>query len=345
MHDSQRLSGLLTALQDATACEGFEALACRNHRRNRRTLYRWRQSFGRELQVVPSFTLQRLGLVHLHLVITNPKPEWLRFPYAVEHAWLTPDLVTNQLYLHCLVPRVHKALVRGLLKECRSWCTNITMSWSGDGWQEIPGITAESVPVVPPLADEAVLREELLVVPVLFEAWGAESMNGIWDRIRERVGDRLRRYVPRGRIYATNGKLHVRQAYERLSAQGLFRQYLVRYRGWFSEAFEVVVFLRHGGEWLAEFAEAVRPAAMAIETYPADDGSAVIRISGSEDVMRTLLGLQDELQRYGARIFLRNPRRPNDVTVRFCYEMLFDPKTGTWVFPHDTIIAHMRTGP
>ena len=31
----------------------------------------------------------------------------------------------------------------------------------------------------------------------------------------ERAGDRLRLYIPRGRIYTVNGKAHVRAAYER----------------------------------------------------------------------------------------------------------------------------------
>ena len=343
VHDSQRLNGLLTALQDATSCQGFEALAQRNHNRDRRTLYRWRQSFGRRLQVVPTFTLERLGLTHLHLVITNPGREWFRFPYAVEHAWLTPDLVNNQLYLHCVVPRVHKADVRALVRECRAWCTGITLSWTEDGWQELPGITVETAPVSSSRTDDAVMREEPLVVPVVFEAWNAESMNGIWTCIRERVRDNLRQYLRRGKIYGTNGKLHVRQTYERLSQQGLFRQYLVRYEGWRDETSEVIIFLRHANDWMAELAEAVRSSAAAMEAYSGDDGTVVVRIAGNHELLHSYLALQNDLQRYDARFFLHNPRCPSTPGVRFCYEFLFDPRTGSWSFPHDTIINYMRS--
>lgn len=342
MHDTRRLSSLLSALQDSTGCQGFEALAQGCHNRNRRTLYRWRRAFGQQLRVVPSFTLQRLGLVHLHLLITNPKSAWLRFPYAVEHAWVTSDFVNNHLYLHCVVPQAHQQLVRALLQECRDWCTGLVTTWTADGWQELPGITPESIPVLKAATDTAVLHDEPLVVPVVFEAWGAQSMTGIWDGIRARVRHRLRQYLRRGKIYGTNGKLHVRHTYDRLSQQGLFRQYLVRYQGWATGAWEVIVVLRHAGEYLAELAEALRPHAVAIETYAGNDGAAVVRIAGTEEVNRTLLALQDDLQRYDARIFVHNARRANDATVRFCYELLFDPSTGEWVFPHDAIIDHMR---
>ena len=72
------------------------------------------------------------------------------------------------------------------------------------------------------------------------------------------------------------------------------------------------------------------------------DGTAVVRVVGHDDVLRTLLGLQDEFQRHGATIYLRHPGRSDSVRVRFCYEFLFDPKNGDWLFPHDQIIAHMR---
>ncbi len=284
-------------------------------------------------------------MLHLHLVIANPRNEWLRFPYAVEYAWVTPDLVNNHLYLHCVVPREHKTGVLGLLRECRSWCRGLTWSWSGDGWQEIPGVGPDVMPALPAPTAAPVLREQPLVVPVAFEAWNAESMNGVWMRIRERNGGCLRDYVRRGRIYATNGKRHVREAYGRLCEHGLFRQYLVRYQGWHTGALEIFLFLQRAEEWLAEFAEAVRPSAMAIETYHGEHGNAVVRIAGNEEAVRTVLGLQDDMQRYEAHIFVHRPRSGTELSVRFCYEFLFDPTTGAWLFPHDTIMNHMRGDP
>lgn len=321
----------------------------RNHVRDRRTLYRWRQRLGSALLVVPSFTLERLGLLHLHLVITKPSGAWFRFPYAVEHAWLTNDFVERQLYLHCIVPVAHQALVRGLVRECHDagWCTKAVFSWSTSGWQELPDTTTRNAPVeVPAAPSDPVLREYPLVVPVIFEAWcGTTSLSSVWQGIVQCVGDRLRSYVPRGRIYIVNGKAHVRTAYELLNDRGLFRQHLVRYRPWLTQAVEVFVFLKNENAWLAELTEAIRPGSTAIETYNGCDGSALVRVVGHDDVLRTMLGLQDELRRHDAMLYLRNPHASGEERVRFCYEFLFDPKNATWVFPHDRIIEHMRAGP
>jgi hypothetical protein len=333
-------------LTDATSCQGFEDLAQRNHVRNRRTLYRWRRALGPSLRVVPSFTLERLGLSHAHLVITNPAPAWLRFPYALEHAWLTNDFLENQLYLHCIVPTAHKAEVRGLVRECQDagWCTKATLSWTGSGWQELPDATTTNGPgAVPATTDAGLLREYPLVVPAICEAWNRpQSLSSVWAGIKEHVGDRLRSYVPRGRIYAVNGKAHVRTAYELLNNRGLFRQHVIRYDAWLHDAIEVFVFLRHGDEWLAEIVEAVRPGSAAIETYNGGEGRALVRVTGHDDTLRTILGLQDECRRHGATLYLRSPHLKENALVRFCYEFLFDPRTGTWVFPHDEIIKHMR---
>ena len=346
VHEARSVAGMLQALQDVTSCQGFEDLALRNPVRNRRTLYRWRRSLGTSLQVVPSFTLERLGLSHLHLVITKPAPAWLRFPYAVEHAWLTSDFLERQLYLHCIVPTAHKADVRSLVRECQEvgWCTKAVVSWSSSGWQELPDAPTRNAPVEWPLtADDAILGEYPLVVPAMFEAWcHAQSLSSVWAAIRDRVGDRLRSYVPRGRIYFVNGKVHVRKAYELLNDHGLFRQHIVRYHPWLNDNVEVFVFLKNNNGWLAEFTEAIRPGSAAIETYNGSDGTAVVRVIGHDDLLRTLLGLQDEFQRHAATVYLRNATAKDDTRVRFSYEFLFDPKTGTWVFPHDQIMDYMR---
>ena len=347
MHDSQRLAGFLQALQNTNSCEGFESLAQHSRSRNRRTLYRWRRLFGESLQIVPSFSLERLGLEHLHLVITKPSRAWLRFPYAVEHAWLTADFAEDALYLHCIVPSAHKGFLRGLLRECQhqGWCTRVSASWSGAGWQELPEASNGSVPLDLPVSDDAgVLREYPFVVPAIFESWDhPQSLASIWNAAIDHIGDRLRSYVPRGRIYHVNGKMHVRQAYAVLSKQGFFRQYLIRYDGWLTESLEVFVFLQHAGDWLAELCEALRNEAVAMETYHGNDGAAVLRVVGREGVLRQVLGVQEELRAHGATIFLRNAQHEKQGQVRFCYELLFDPKTREWVFPHNAIMTRMGT--
>lgn len=343
--DSQRLARLLHVLQDTRSCHGFEELAQRNHVRDRRTVYRWRRALGSSLRIIPSFALQRLGLSHLHLVITNPGKQWLRFPYAVEHAWVTQDFVTERLYLHCVAPIAHKSLIRDLVRECQGsgWCTGFTVAWSGTPWQEVPEATTGTPPpdIAAPV-NVGLLRACPLIIPTICESWDQpQSLARIWDAVTLRVGDRLRSYVPRGRIYHANGKAHVRQALARLSDHGLFRQYLVRYQGWVAEYLEVFVFLRHASDWLPELIEALRPIAAMIETAAGEDGSVVVRVAGHDAVLRYVLGCRDDLRRHGASIFVRtNPGATEH--VRFCYESLFDPNTGDWVFPHDAVIEHMR---
>jgi hypothetical protein len=130
-----------------------------------------------------------------------------------------------------------------------------------------------------------------------------------------------------------------------LNDHGLLRQHIVRYHPWLSDSVEVFVLLKNNNGWLAELTEAIRAGSAAIEMYTGSDGTAVVRVIGHDDVLRTLLGLQDEFQRHGATLYLRNPTARNEERVRFCYEFLFEPKTGAWVFPHDEIIARMRPGP
>jgi hypothetical protein len=67
-----------------------------------------------------------------------------------------------------------------------------------------------------------------------------------------------------------------------------------------------------------------------------------VRVVGHDDLFRTMLGFQDEFRRHAATLYLRNPHTKNDTRVRFCYEFLFDPKTGTWVFPQGQIMDYMR---
>lgn len=344
MHDSQRLAGLLHALQDTNCCEGFEALANHSRYRNRRTLYRWRRSFGTALRIVPSFSLERLGLEHLHLVITKPRRQWWRFPYAVEQSWLTADFAESALYLHCLVPRTHKGLLQSLLRECQTngWCAHVTASWSGSGWQEITNASNGNPPLDVPLADNApVMRACPLIVPVFCESWNnPQSCAAIWTAVSSRIGGRLRDYLPRGRIYHVNGRMHVRHAFDVLNKEGLFRQYLVRYEGWQRDSIEVFVFLRTPGDWLAELCEALRPETIALETYHGDT-TAVLRIVGHEGLLRQLLRLQEELRSHHASVHLRTMQEAKE-RVRFCYELVFDPKSAEWVFPHDQIIKHMN---
>src|SRR6478672_7342586 len=94
----------LSRLQDDRSFSGLEDFHRRNGHMHRRTMYRWHRRYAGLLIAFPSFAVEALGLAHVHLFIVEPARTWSRFPYAVEHTWLTPDFSRRVLYLHCIVP-------------------------------------------------------------------------------------------------------------------------------------------------------------------------------------------------------------------------------------------------
>jgi hypothetical protein len=182
-------------------------------------------------------------------------------------------------------------------------------------------------------------------VPVLFESWlGTQSLSSLWQEIHAHIADHLRAYVPRGRVYHTNGKLHVQRAYQSLNEHGLFRQYLLRYQGWSTDALEVVLLFRDAADWIAELIEALRPCAIAIETFFGDEGNAVLRVIGRHELVHAILAAHTDLREHHARVFVRNPHQDRGARVRFCYELLFNPKTATWQCDSERILQHMQGG-
>lgn len=103
----------------------------------------------------------------------------------------------------------------------------------GSDWFPTPGWAAPSVDFRHRGARAAgLLRDVPLVVPAIFEGWRETlSFDKTWRRIKDRLGTGVREYVPRQRYCATNGKRHVKGAYDALSQEGLFVQYAAHYRG------------------------------------------------------------------------------------------------------------------
>ena len=129
---------LATVHQSAT-CLGLEALhqAHRQDLPHLRTVYRWHKKLGNQLAYFPAFSLEQLGLVHLHLFITAPDERWARFPYAVEARWLTQNLVDPVLYLHCFVPFAHRENVETLLGDLPLSHRGLQIVWTTSGWQRL----------------------------------------------------------------------------------------------------------------------------------------------------------------------------------------------------------------
>lgn len=65
-----------------------------------------------------------------------------------------------------------------------------------------------------------------------------------WHRIRQRLGTRLKAFLPRTKIRYVNGKNHLSEAFRRLQAKGLVRHHNVRYHPLLAVSVEVFAFLR-----------------------------------------------------------------------------------------------------
>src|SRR5205814_9132174 len=102
-----------------------------------RTKYRWRTNLKNRVAYFPAFAIDELGLVHLHLFISEPNSAWFRFPYAVESQWVTQNLVEPVLYLHCCVPLAHRDRVDRLLRELDIPHKGIRTVWSSSAWQRL----------------------------------------------------------------------------------------------------------------------------------------------------------------------------------------------------------------
>ena len=309
-----------------------------------RTLARRRRQVRSSLRVFPSFTVEALGLSHLHLVVVAADPRWLRFPYAVEHAWITRDFVQQALYLHCLVPNAHAENVEALIHDLQrqGWGTASLVLRSQSGWQHFSrcghDTNRQSVGVVP--EEHWLLRRQPLAIAVIAEAWNREAtLPSLWRRIEERLGRRVQEYLPRRRILHTNGKEHVRAACISLARAGLFRQQLVRFSPQESLGVEILLLDRDLKDHMVELLEELHGLARVTETYTGNDGALVDRLVGSSAVLNAILRTTGTLGR-SAAIFLVEKRPPSD-DVGFAYDLLFNPRTGTWEFPRDKIMDRL----
>jgi hypothetical protein len=320
----QLLAYLLDLQRAAPVTEGH-----RIGRPHERTVRRWYRDLGERLIAFPTFALDRLGLMHLHVFLKNAADDWLRFPYAVEHAWMTNDLAGRVLYLHCIVPAVHETPVQELLRELAG--PGVEILSTGDGDQDLP-LLGDAPTRTPALVGTSVLlRESPLVVPVIFEGWNQRaSMPRLWTAVHDRLGNRVRDYV-RCRVRRTNGKAHVKHAYEQLTNTGHFRQQVIRYATFQEDAVELLVVLPN-----TRSLDALRPHARSIEQY--EGTNLVVRLIGTNGLFDALLALPPG----SARLYFIHRQPAESPRVRFCYEFLFDPKPGIWIFCRERVITHLQ---
>lgn len=278
--------------------------------------------------IIPSVQVEVLGLRHAHVFITDAREECLRCPYAVEAAWVSPDLVQHVLYLHCLVPVSQQRRAAALFAALPSG--PVSVLWSGSGWQSCLGPDEEfTLPVQPThfKVDDQLLRRHPLVVPVLMELWQyPNSMSAVWFRIRARDGPRLRSYV-HGPTHVVNGMLHVRDACHTLSGSGLVTGHVLRYYPLLQGCIEVFLTVSNR-EVLLRLVRELRLWVRAVETYPLAEGF-FCRLLGVYQLMDAMMTLAPELRQCLRVLFFHTKRHPSP-RVMFAYNDLFDPRTGTW---------------
>lgn len=340
-------SAYLAALHAAPEFVGVREFHRRfaRHLGHERTLARWRRSFRLTLRAFPSFTVETLGLSHLHLVVTNPDPRWERFPYAVELLWGTPDLTVRALYLHCLVPSQHLQAVLELVEDLRAqgWCSRVAAFPSLSGWQHLQGCDHQSMAAeARPFTEAVLLARHPLIVPVVVESWNRDAtLPGLWDVIRRRLGPDVRHYLPRQRLLAVNGKRHVGAVCRALSTGGLFRQHIIRDTRASPHELEVLIVGAAQADCILELLAGLRPLASVVETYWTGDRCILARIAGPASVLDLLLELVPGSAAAPVVLMIDRKLSSRSAASRFCYEFLFDPKAGAWVFPRDRIMEHL----
>lgn len=317
----------LMALQEAESCNGLAGFY-RSHPGvpHERTILRWHHRLGASLAVAPVFAVERLGLSHVHAFIEHPRRGWEGFPYVVERSWVTTDCRTRVLYLHCVVPSTHEPFVLDELHKLGA-CDVFA---SGTGWERLLPSNGWSMPSFDylPRAPDAtgLLRDLPLVVPAIFEGWRETlSLDKTWRRIKDRLGGTVRHYLPGRRYCVTNGKHHVKAAYESLSQEGVFVQYAVRYQ---VPGDNIEAFLQCDRAEAAEFLATVRDDCTMVGIHPGST-QCLLHVTGGARLLNLVVNAGP------TRCFWVNQRATQmcPARVRFAYEQLFNPRQGSWVLP------------
>lgn len=291
--------------------------------RSSSTLYRWQRSLGDQLLIVPNISVEALGLRHAHVFLTNVLGP-LDCPFAVEAAIITADFCNEAIYLHCLVP---VARVSDFITSMAGG----TIIWSSSGWQQFLTTEEEILLPVPGTAVETdLVRRSPFVIPALAELYQhPNSLPLAWQRIHQRLGSRVKEYLPRTKIRYVNGKMHLTDAFGVLQREGLVRQQLIRYHPLLAVSVEVFVMIRLERADVQRLLEGLRSVLHAIESYPTNEGYWC-RLLGPHRLLDAIMKLPALVRSHLRMVYFHTKRHPTPF-VRFAYEKLYDSKNKTWV--------------
>jgi hypothetical protein len=317
---------LLNEVHRTREAIGLEGLSRRMG--NRTSVYRWMHHLREHVTYYPRIAYTGLGLVHVHLFISDAAPEWFAYPYAIDRAWTLDRPGHHALYLHCLLPSDHP-IPQG---------PGITSITTGDGWQDLaPLETAldHNGRVVPRASCAAPLprvprldswMEYPFLLPVACELLQTPgSMDALWKTIYDRLGPRVWEYFGRHtRHWPHNGKAYVRNAFRHLNRHGLVLQHVVRYAPLHEHTVDLFVMTEHTPALRDHFAELC-------PTMDAYDSTEVylLRLSGDEALIKRVITSPGVRHWW----FIEHERTAHAPPVRFAYEILFDPRTRTWQVP------------
>jgi hypothetical protein len=296
----------------------------------RRSLYRWHQSFGPALGYRPNVSLAALGVSHVHL-FTPDNDHWRTCPLALTVVLVRDLHLDATLYLDCIIPTSMVAVVTEHLTTA-----GITHVVTGDAWQTSQDFgtwveedgrlrlhaTPTDTPTPPRVPDSTpLLTTYPLLLPVAIESQRQRhSSTTLWHAITKQLGEHVWAYLPRRtRHYPTNGKHYVVRAQTLLEQHGLVRQYRVNYTPLEAHTIALVLLLPAG----LELPTAVRDACLQVETSTGPSGS-LVRLVGDTRLVHALTTTPLP----GVRVYLRSHDLPTSSA-----DYLYDPRTGAWRDP------------
>lgn len=342
-----RVRAYLRLLSHTQECRGATALA-RTHRGelpHPRTIARWQRDLMNEVHAYPTFTIEALGLSHVHLFLERAVSCWERLPFAVECSWITERLgaVRGTLYVHCIVPTPLVPSVERLVADAQrnGLCASSRIFVTGSGWQHL-NIDARDHPELPSFTPQEapdLVRQHPLVIAVVLEMYQHPgSLPALWRRICDRLGPAINDYLPSvRRPLRHNGKRHIRDALQRLYDAGLTRQHEVRElrrQG----VLEVLVLTPSKADELIELLEEFRGHTSALDTYHGTDGTALLRLRGDPRIVLDLLA--GSHKRSLVAYVITHPGS----ALRCRYEESFQPRTATWHFKHEELLGVLQEG-
>lgn len=180
--------------------------------------------------------------------------------------------------------------------------------------------------MLPSSLDGSLVARSPLVVPVVVESWQyPNTFPMIWARIVQHLGPAVESYARRKNC--RYGPHRVRVAFNALSRERLIVQHVIRYHPLLAGMVEFFVGVAGTREDLRSFLDCVRAHVRSVESYPTKNGY-LCRMQAATSLLAALFFLPAAYQgKVG--VYLQSAQH-YPYPVRFRYETLFDPLTGTW---------------